>query len=510
LAAALVAVAACGGNARPTGDIPPTLKAIGGPETVLLRFPRDGGLPRSYRWPSLDTAIWTGAERVPAIGRLLAFDDGGGMVALVTADGRAGRIDLRSGRLQLTAKPLTHAASADGWSVYGIDPDGRIERTTPTAEWKGAVMSADTVFALQGGGIVLVTNDGDQTRLVRFHPPSVKPMDTLKLPHVDALVRTLNGDRVYARTTRGVVAIDARTWHVVPGPRSSHRAAAIAPTPSGDRALVLDADGKTIRVWDRYAEEFGNTIALPRPAADLRMDPLGRYVLARMADHDSALVISVPMERVVSVIATEWRHDLPAVAPNGAILTLRRTDVVAVDPVTGVRRMRVTDGAADVWMVVRWDGFRPRDSTLDAPATFATETPADSAAAADAIDSLLAVHAGDAARISLDSIANASSGATARGSATGNARGRAGRRMTIDTVTGAVFTLQFAAMLSETSARDVARKIRVYGRQPRVVVGTHDGVKTYRVVLGPYRTRELADAAGKRSGVPYIIVSGLP
>jgi hypothetical protein len=292
-----------------------------------------------------------------------------------------------------------------------------------------------------------------------------------------------------------VLAIDTRTWKLVAGPRTGKAALAIAPTPSGDRTLILNDDGKTIRVWDRYAESFIGTIHLPIQASALRMDPLGRFVLARMANRDSALVVSIPMSRTVRTLATEWRSDLPSVAPDGTVLTLRHSDVIAVDPVTGAQRRKVAGGATDIWMVVRWDGFAPRDSTLDAPAQFAAETPADSAAAAEVTDSLLAARVAALARERLDSIGRASINE---------------RTHTEPVVKDSLYTLSFATLLNETAAKDLAKTIRVFGRQPRVVPSTRDGVKIFRVVLGPYRTKELAEAAGQKSGKPFWVFPGLP
>ncbi len=269
--------------------------------------------------------------------------------------------------------------------------------------------------------------------------------------------------------------------------------AAVVATPSGDRALVLEDGGRTIRVWERYAEHFGVTISLPKAARDLRMDPLGRFVLARIEGADSAFVVSVPLTRVVRAVATEWRGDLPTVAPDGTILTFKGDDVSAVDPVTGVRKRRIRGGAIDLWMFVRWNGFKPRDSSLDAPATFNTETQGDSAANAEKIDSLLAAHAEIVERERLDSVARATTG------------GRARR----DTL-GLSYTLSFASLLSESAARTLAARIRVDGRPPRIVAGSRDGITIYRVVLGPYPTRDAADAAGRRSGMPYWVFAGLP
>lgn len=492
--AAALAVVSCRGAPR-VADAPlPTLTSVGGPENVLLRIPRNGGLPRSYRWPGIDAPIWTGTEKLPAIDRVLAFDDGGGLLALTTKDGRAGRLDLRTGRAQFSADTLTSATSTDGWSIYGINPEGRFVRLTPTAEWRGPIARADSVIALTAGNVALADYEQDRTRVVRFRPPAITPMDTLDIVAVDMFARSPGGDRLYGRTNRGMVTLDTREWRLVVGPRTSRPPLAIVTTPSGDRALILDADGRTIRVWRRYAERFDAPIKLDTLATDLRMDPLGRFVLARMEFADSIIVVSVPTGRVVRTVPSQWRADLPALTPNGQLLTYRADEVLVLDPVAAGRRIRIRGGALDHWVVIRWDGFRPRDSSLDAPATF--ETDAWAAASTESIDSLLAANAALAAAEREDSIRRAGTVATGRGSA--------------DSAAATGFTLQFAALFSETAARGLAEKIRVDGRPPRVVAGSRDGVAIYRVVLGPYPTREAAEAAGRRSGQPYFIYPGLP
>ena len=489
----IVASGACQSSPRVSDAPLPTMTAVGGPEYILLRVPRNGGAPRSYRWPAIDEPIWTGTEKLPALDRILAFDDGAGLLAFAAADGRAGRIDLRSGRIQLSATPLTAATSTDGYSLYGFNPDGRVARLTPTAEWRGPIARADTVLTLPAGNIAVVNFETDRTRLVRLRPPASTPADTLEIIGVQSFTRSPGGDRLYARTNRGMVTLDTREWRVTAGPRARRPPLAVVTTPSGDRALILDADGRTIRTWLRYPERFGSPIKLDTLANDLRMDPLGRFVLARSELGDSAIVVSVPVGRVIATVPTEWRADLPAFAPSGQLLTLRRNDVVAVDPVASGRRVRVRGGGLDLWYIVRWDGFRPRDRSLDAPVTFETDAWADSAASAETIDSLLAANAALAAAERRDSLARV--GTTGRGGDSA----------------ATVWTLSFASLMSESSARALADRIRVDGRPPRVAATSRDGVTIYRVVMGPFPTREAAEAAGRRSGGhAFWVFPGLP
>ena len=423
---------------------------------------------------------------------MLGFDDVSGQLALVTEEGKPGRVDLRTGHAEFNEKAVTSAGSPDGTWLYGISEAGRVWRSSDESDWNGPVTRAETLLALPGGNVVLVGNDDRNTRLVRLRPPSVTPDDTIELPLAGRLVPTQSGDRLYALTHRGVMTVDMRAWRVVNGPRSAGVSRAVAPTPSGDRAFVLEDDGMSIRVWERFGERFSARITLPRRARDLRMDAMGRFVLARTDSADSAFVISVPVTRLVNIVATEWRQDLPAMSPDGALLVLAKDDVNLLDPVTGSRRRRIRGGAHDWWTFVRWDGFKPRDSSLDTPAIFEMDPPVDSVNEAEKIDSILSARAEIVAREQLDSISRASAG---------------NRRQ--DT-TAISYTLSFASLLSESAARSLAGRVRVDGRPPRIVAGTREGITIYRVVMGPFPTREAADAAGKRSGMPYWVFAGLP
>jgi hypothetical protein len=416
-----------------------------------------------------------------------------GQLAIVTREGKPGRLDLRTGHAEFTEKPVGSASSPDGTWLYGINEQGRVWRSSDESDWNGPLTRADSLLALPGGNVVLVSNDDRMTRLVRMRPPSVTPDDTIAVPLAGHLVATTTGDRLYALTHRGVMTVDLRTWRIVSGPRSAGVSAAVAPTPSGDRAFVLEEDGLSIRVWERFSERFSARVVLPKAATDLRMDVMGRFLLARIGGVDSAYVVSVPVSRLVNTVPTEWRQDLPAFSPDGALLSLLKDDVNLLDPVTGSRRRRVRGGANDLWTFVRWDGFRPRDSSLDTPAIFEMDPPVDRVNEAEKIDSILSARAEIVAREQLDSIARAS----------------AGNRRQQDTSTLS-FTLSFASLLSESAARELAGRVRVDGRPPRIVAGTRDGITIYRVVMGPFSTREAADAAGKRSGMPYWVFAGLP
>jgi cell division protein FtsN len=63
--------------------------------------------------------------------------------------------------------------------------------------------------------------------------------------------------------------------------------------------------------------------------------------------------------------------------------------------------------------------------------------------------------------------------------------------------------VSFAAVLSEARANEVAAGISVNGVRPRVSSTASGGTTIYRVVLGPYATRDEADRVGKESRRQY-------
>jgi cell division septation protein DedD len=72
------------------------------------------------------------------------------------------------------------------------------------------------------------------------------------------------------------------------------------------------------------------------------------------------------------------------------------------------------------------------------------------------------------------------------------------------------FTVSFAALLNEEKARDLAGAIMVNGTPAHVVATSTAGSPIFRVVMGPYATRDEADKIGKSSRREYWIYEGSP
>jgi hypothetical protein len=219
---------------------------------------------------------------------------------------------------------------------------------------------------------------------------------------------------------------------------------ALAFSPSGHRIYVARRGAPGLAVIDRYERRELDGVALPGPAASLRLDPLGRWLLARPALDDSAWIVDLPIKRHTGAIATTWQADLPAVSPDGVLLYRRGDDVVGVRPDSLTETGRVDKGAADIWVLSSW---LPRGSS---------NTPANADVAADTIGA-----------------------------------------------DGPLYVQVSTSQNPDWSGRLAQDLVRA-GLAARVLSpqGPDDG---YRVVLGPYANRAQAEATGRKLGRPFWI-----
>ena len=72
------------------------------------------------------------------------------------------------------------------------------------------------------------------------------------------------------------------------------------------------------------------------------------------------------------------------------------------------------------------------------------------------------------------------------------------------------FTVSFSALLIADKAREQAAQIKVGSETARVVTATRDGSTIYRVVMGPYPTREEAERVGRESKQSFWVYEGAP
>jgi hypothetical protein len=264
------------------------------------------------------------------------------------------------------------------------------------------------------------------------------------LPLTSDVTATFWGDLVAAAVDSGALLLDpVGRRESVFVPLGDHPRAVVF-SPAGHRLYVARRTADGLAVIDRYTHRELARLRLPAPAAVLRADPLGRWLLAGPGSADSAWLVDLPSRAVRGLVATPWGKDLPAVAPDGTLLLRQAGDVVAVDPDSLAERARVAGGAADLWLVSSW---RPRG--MAAPA-------ADAAAAA-----------------------------------------------TVAEGEGPVFVQVSVSQNREWSAENAQQLARA--GLPAQVLPPASAEDGYRVVLGPYPTRAAAEAIGRKLGRPFWI-----
>ena len=478
---------ACSDEKAAPDSTTPTQEARGA-DALLLRVPRGGGQGRVYVYPRLDSAVWT-VDEAPSLREVLGFDASEGTIAFVDMKGLPGRIDLRETDMRRATKTkLLSLTSANGTDIYGVDPKGDIVRLNPSGgDWKfHPPVPARTVFAQPNGDLIVAANKGAQTLVWKVRPPDDVVQDSAVLPLAGRAIKTQLGDRVYFTVDSGLVGVKSKDLSPVGAIKLPGRVNALTPTPSGDRLYVSTAGDSAISVFDRYSERLLTRIPLPQPPSDLRMDPLGRYLLARFPKADSAWVIAIGTNRLVGAVGTKWEEDLPSLTPDGNLALLGAKDVLVYDPEKLSLKSTVANGARDFWYFFAWDGFRPRARGLDQPVTFPSDSlPQDSLSVGSArVDS---------------SVARPDTNRTPQ-------QGGSSLR----TPVSAGFTVSFAALLSEEKAREVSGSIMVNGTTAHVVSTTTGGSPIFRVVMGPFATREEAERVGRASKREYWIYEGSP
>jgi hypothetical protein len=506
LIALALMLAACGKPDRaatPAVSEGSSASTMRGPDQIVLRFPRDGGQVRAFAYPALDSAVWESSAKAPRIERFLGFDGELGSVAAVDEKGAPVRVDLRMGRVSRDAKSkLTDLASDNGSAIYGISDSGSVVRLTQAGSWKYDPPSpARDIIPEPDGSLLILADRKEGSVLWKIHPPDKSVSDSALLPRVGRAIGTQLGDRVYFTVDSGLVGLRTRDLEPVPSVRLDSAVRALTTTPSGDRLYVATGSSGEIVVFDRYTHRTEAQLRAPGEIEELRMDPMGRYVLARAAGGDSAWVFAVGTDKLLGSVQTKWREDLPTVTPDGGIALLDGNDVRIIDGKSLSGRERIAKGANDSWLFIAWNGFRPRSPGLDEPVTFgydtAVEVPDWSTDTGSAV-SEGALAQRDSGRARAASRPAARPGAPANPPAAGKSR-------------EAGFTVQFAAIRSSDAAREVAGEIGSSGStKARVVATERAGVTIYRVIMGPFPTRDQAEKAARATGKPYWIYEGEP
>ena len=449
LAALVLAVSACQSGPQPYARGLSTASTI--PPSSLLRLSAAGGPAALYHLPELEPWDWQSSTPLPPLRRVIGAALDQELVYAQSARDEIIALDLQTARPRppLVQSVRDVAIGPDG-TVYTVDDSLRLVqfvRRNPVRLQHRLTARPRDLFGMRDESMMAIAA-GQQNLLTVVHPGE-QPART-ELPSGDAAA-TFWGDLLAIAADSAVILTDPDAPDQLTVIPVSGHARAVLFSPSGHRFYVARREGG-ILVFNRFTRQRVAEIDLPGPAGALRADPYGRWLMVHPTGADSLWLVDLARDRYVGGFAADWAADLPIITNQQALLLKSGGDVIAYDLTTGdlPEAGRIRDGAADFWLPLAWT---PETGTASALPDVAADTTAD---------------AGDAAEA------------------------------------GARVYLQLSSSQNRDWSGERARQLEQQGLPARVL-DPGPGEEGFRVVLGPYPTREAAESTGRRLGRPFFI-----
>jgi hypothetical protein len=421
------------------------------PASSLLRLPVAGGRATLYHLPDLRPWAWDSPDTLPALQAALGTDLAASLVYLVSRRGEVISFDLQTARARRDrfAGGANATLGPDG-TLYTVNDSlvvtQYIRRTPKRFPTRLAALPRD-LFGGRAYSLVAIST-GDTARMTFLRPGSETV--TAALPSGDASA-TLWGELIAVAADSAVYLVDPQSPKQETVIRTTGHARAVVFSPSGHRFYVARREGPLL-VFNRFTGELIGEIELPGAAASLRMDPFGRWLLVHPAGQDSVWVVNLAANRIAGGVATDWSQDIPTVT-NGEVLLVRSGGALLAHDLArpGFPRTGSVAGAGrDLWLPLEW---APGAGADDQPVVAAAEPPAGAPPSPSATDGVF---------------------------------------------------LQVSSSQNPEWSRQLARQLEQQGLPAQVVAPANEE-EGYRVVLGPFPSREVAESAGRRLGRPFFI-----
>jgi hypothetical protein len=433
---------------------------------------------RAYALPSLSALPWTLPGRTSPARGTIGMDVAGRRLLFRDTTGAVVAFDLVAFRERnIAPRGALADLGADG-ALLTVDHRGAVVESQPWGlrPWPDTLgPGTRAIFAAPYARLLLLRGHGGDSLLGLARDGGA--YFSAPVPQGVPAAASRDGDAVAFATEAGLVVEEDRDprnpWFVkLPGsPR------AVVFSSSGHRLYVALSSRSELAVVDRFQRDERGTITLPAPAGALRADPWGRALFVRPAGGEGAgdvtWVVSVASGRVVGHLATEWDTDLPTVSQTGVILDREGDAVVARDVHSLDSLGAVTDGASDYWFLGAWApagaAAALRQQARAAETAPAPQAPAPPAPRAPPVSEPKALRAAPPP----------------------------------DTATR--LWVQVSASQSEAASRALVAELSA-AHHPAQLVPPRAAGDGWRVVLGPFGTRDDAEAAGRALGRPFFIV----
>ncbi len=410
---------------------------------VAFQFPATRGRDtRVYRLPGFVQVDWRFEATRRPIRSIVGFAADQDLVYALTDADELAALDLATGRVRVVDTLVAVAALSPTGTPVLVHRDG-----TVAAVINRSPVPWGVTFSTVPSRVWVAARD----RLVATVPQESGRL----LQQVGAGQATISQPMPPGEVTvadwADAVAVSTDSALVLLDPADPHgrRSLAMTPaprfaafSPSGHRLYVVDGEGG-LRSIDRFTLEEVRRLQLPGAAAAARMDPWGRDLLVRPAVGDSIWIVDVISWQLEHTVAGGWDEALPSAAPDGSVLVRRGNRVVCLSGDTLADAGATEDSRGDLWLAGAWD---PRKPALEAVAEGGPEAqPA-----------------------------------------------------------GQMIYVQVSSTSNPDWAADLAANLRRAGMQASVLPPDRPD-EPYRVVLGPYATREEAESTGRRLSMPYWI-----
>jgi len=392
---------------------------------------------------------------MPSVQMVVGFDQDQALAYAVDSSNGLQALDLSTGTARLLTSGVSGAVLGPEGTLWVVDRKDSVVRIRNRLATRTDARLPTRPSALYGTGDrqLIAIEGGDTVRA--FLVTGSESGASAELPTAQTAASPW-GDLVAAAAPTGIYLWAPRGGAPTRRVRVSGTPTAIRFSASGHRIYVArEAEG--LAVIDRYAGERIGDIPIPGAAAGLRVAPYGGWLLARPASGDTLWIVNLATGAVAGSVTSAWAADLPTVLADATLLVREGKDVVARDlsrpdfPETG----RLKGGASDLYLPMPWvargtkqDPAPPRPN----PAEVAATLPDSVSAPAEAV----------------------------------------------------TVYLQVSRSQNPAWAQDLAREIRDEGF-PALVITPRTGDEAYRVVVGPYPSREAAESAGRQLGRPSFI-----
>ena len=450
----MLAATACG---RGHSVAPPDLPAVGA-QVSLFRFPRGGGPVQAYQPDSLRPSAWRSVQPVPALHRLLGVDLDERLIWVLDNQGQLLALDLETRAVRKVAGKVSAAALGPDGSVFLVDSARRVQhliRRQPVPFHDPLPIAPRMVYGAVNEQLIALTS-GSAPRLIT----ATADQDVHSEPLPAGEVGITNwGDLVAVASDSGVMLYETagqRGRSTISSVRNARR---VGFSPSGHR-LYVTLESPEIRVYDRFSLKQLKTIGLPGMPREFRVDASGRWLLVHPITGDSLWVVDLATNALSATVPGTWAADLPLVAGAATLIVRSREDVLAYDLLQAPpkRIAELKGGGTDLWLAGSWV---PRE-----------RLPA-------------AVAAAESASVTQDSALRVDSTATATDSI-------------------AIY-LQVSRTQNPDWAELLSKQLKGDGF-PALVLAPKEEEDGYRVLVGPYDTREAAESTGKRLGRAYFVL----